>query len=52
MAPFYQNLCEETGTPIDEKLLKEMQTVNEQRLKVMDEEIKDAEENLGTVCGI
>ena len=47
MAPFYITLCEQLKWNLDKKLLKEMQDANENRLKELQEILKDAEENLG-----
>lgn len=47
MSPFYITLCEQLKWNLDKKLLKEMQDANENRLKELQEILKDAEENLG-----
>ncbi|KND05068.1 proteasome regulatory particle lid subunit RPN7 [Spizellomyces punctatus DAOM BR117] len=47
MAPYYKLFCEEFGFPIDNGLLSQMQTANEEELKRLDEKLEDAEKNLG-----
>jgi len=47
MAPFYTVLSEELHWSIDQSLLQKMKTENETKLKQLDDNIKDAVENLG-----
>ncbi|RTG84513.1 26S proteasome regulatory subunit N7 [Schistosoma bovis] len=47
MAPYYELVCKELNLPIDQRILKSMQSVNEAKIKELDAKIKDAEENLG-----
>uniref|UniRef100_A0A0N5AFI4 26S proteasome non-ATPase regulatory subunit 6 n=1 Tax=Syphacia muris TaxID=451379 RepID=A0A0N5AFI4_9BILA len=47
MGPYYKQVCEELGIAINEPLLNELKAKNEKKLKEMDDEIKDAEQNLG-----
>ncbi|CAH3151112.1 unnamed protein product [Porites lobata] len=47
MAPLYEELCTELKWPVDKPLLAKMQANNEEKLKKLDETLKDAEENLG-----
>ena len=47
MAPFYISLCEQLKWELDADLLHSMQEANEQRLKELQEQLKDAEENFG-----
>ncbi|KAA0189761.1 26S proteasome non-ATPase regulatory subunit 6 [Fasciolopsis buskii] len=47
MAPYYEIVCKELGWTVDEKLLQVMKSENEERIKQLDEKVKDAEENLG-----
>ncbi|VDM95513.1 unnamed protein product [Thelazia callipaeda] len=48
MGPYYKLICAETGTAMDEALFEDLKKANEKRLKEMDDEIADAEQNLGT----
>ena len=47
MAPFYITLCEQLNLDLDGDLVKTMQAANEERLKELQEVLRDAEENLG-----
>jgi hypothetical protein len=47
MAPLYISLCEQFGWEMDGHLVKVMQTANEERLKELQEVLRDAEENFG-----
>lgn len=47
MGPYYKQVCEELGIAINESLLNELKLKNERKLKEMDDEITDAEQNLG-----
>jgi len=47
MAPLYENFWNELGYKLDEELVKKMKEKNETDLKKIDEEIEDAEKNLG-----
>jgi hypothetical protein len=47
MGPFYELICAENNKEIDQALLSEMQEKNEKKLKAMDIEIADVEQNLG-----
>lgn len=47
MAPYYELVCKELNLPIDQRILKSMQSANEAKIKELDAKIKDAEENLG-----
>ena len=44
---FYRSVCKELKWKEDSKLWSEMTAENETELKVLEEKIKDAEENLG-----
>lgn len=50
MGPYYKLVCVDVGTTVDESLLSELREANEKRLKEIDDEIADAEQNLGTFC--
>ena len=47
MAPFYLILCEQLKWEVDQDLLTNMRTANEERLKELQDILQDAEENLG-----
>jgi len=47
MVPFYLSLCEDLKWSQDKQLLEHMKQINEDKLKHLDEVIKDAVENLG-----
>lgn len=47
MAPFYLLISGELGLPIDHKLVDEMKSKNEKKLADIDNDIADAEKNLG-----
>ena len=49
LAPTYEALCEELGWPQDEARLQQMQQHNRDRLQTLDEQLQDAEENLGDI---
>lgn len=48
MAPLYQIICDELGVQVDSSQLAAMKEHNATRLKEIDAEIEDAENNLGT----
>lgn len=52
MGPYYKLVCDEIGTPRNESLFAELKEANEKRLKEIDDEIKDAEQNLGLFFAI
>lgn len=43
----YLHVCEELKLPVDKTLVEKMKTINEEKLKQLDDAIKDATENLG-----
>uniref|UniRef100_A0A2K6FEY9 26S proteasome non-ATPase regulatory subunit 6 n=1 Tax=Propithecus coquereli TaxID=379532 RepID=A0A2K6FEY9_PROCO len=47
MAPYYEALCKSLDWQIDMDLLNKMKKANEEELKRLDEELEDAEKNLG-----
>lgn len=47
MAPFYEEVAQELGWKKDEALINSMKAANEEKLKQLDEAIKDAEKSLG-----
>ncbi|KAI2530294.1 proteasome 26S subunit, non-ATPase 6, partial [Homo sapiens] len=47
MAPYYEALCKSLDWQIDVDLLNKMKKANEDELKRLDEELEDAEKNLG-----
>ncbi|CAG9539594.1 unnamed protein product [Cercopithifilaria johnstoni] len=47
MGPYYKLVCADIGTTMDESLFTELRKANEKRLKEIDDEIADAEHNLG-----
>ncbi|XP_063220272.1 26S proteasome non-ATPase regulatory subunit 6 [Bacillus rossius redtenbacheri] len=47
MAPFYEEVCRDLLWEVDQQLLQKMKTVNESKLKALDDVIEDAEKNLG-----
>jgi hypothetical protein len=47
MAPFYMLIRNELGLPIDQKLMTEMKEKNDKKIAEIDNEIADAEKNLG-----
>lgn len=48
MAPYYEYICQELGWTPDQTLLKTMQQNNEKRISEIEEQILDAEQNLGS----
>lgn len=47
MAPWYEQVCQDLGWPIDQTLLNNMKKANTQKLEELDAAIEDAEKNLG-----
>lgn len=47
MAPYYEALCKSLDWQMDVDLLNKMKKANEEELKRLDEELEDAEKNLG-----
>ena len=47
MAPYYEALCKSLEWQMDVDLLNKMKKANEDELKRLDEELEDAEKNLG-----
>lgn len=47
MAPLYSIFCKDLHWNLDKKLLEQMQAENTKKLKELEDNIKDAEENLG-----
>lgn len=47
MAPFYKQCSAKLNTPIDAAVLNQLETKNKAKLLLLDEKLKDAEENLG-----
>ncbi|XP_004419948.1 PREDICTED: 26S proteasome non-ATPase regulatory subunit 6 isoform X2 [Ceratotherium simum simum] len=47
MAPYYEALCRSLDWQMDMDLLNKMKKANEEELKRLDEELEDAEKNLG-----
>uniref|UniRef100_A0A1I8EV60 26S proteasome non-ATPase regulatory subunit 6 n=4 Tax=Wuchereria bancrofti TaxID=6293 RepID=A0A1I8EV60_WUCBA len=47
MGPYYKLICTEIGTTMNESLFTDLKEANEKRLKEIDDEIADAEQNLG-----
>ncbi|CAD6197119.1 unnamed protein product [Caenorhabditis auriculariae] len=47
MAPFYELICSELNTQVDQSQLSKMKAANEKVIKDIDAEIEDAEKNLG-----
>lgn len=47
MAPYYEALCKSLDWQMDMDLLSKMKKANEEELKRLDEELEDAEKNLG-----
>lgn len=47
MAPYYEALCKSLDWQVDAELLSKMKKANEDELKRLDEELEDAEKNLG-----
>lgn len=47
MAPYYEALCKSLDWQMDTDLLNKMKKANEEELKRLDEELEDAEKNLG-----
>lgn len=47
MAPYYEALCKSLDWQMDVDLLSKMKKANEEELKRLDEELEDAEKNLG-----
>ncbi|KAG8435867.1 hypothetical protein GDO86_007092, partial [Hymenochirus boettgeri] len=47
MAPYYESLCKQLDWQVDTDLLNKMKKANEEELKRLDDELEDAEKNLG-----
>lgn len=47
MGPYYKLVCADIGAAMNESLFIELKKANEKRLKEIDDEIADAEQNLG-----
>lgn len=47
MAPFYEEVCNDLGWPVDNTLLENMKKENELKLKELDDSMADAEKNQG-----
>ncbi|XP_002736795.1 26S proteasome non-ATPase regulatory subunit 6-like [Saccoglossus kowalevskii] len=47
MAPFYEEVCNDLGWKVDQKLLKQMKDSNATKLKELQTTLEDAEQNLG-----
>ncbi|XP_042303384.1 26S proteasome non-ATPase regulatory subunit 6 [Sceloporus undulatus] len=47
MAPYYESLCKSLEWQVDTDLLNKMKKANEDELKRLDDELEDAEKNLG-----
>ncbi|KAG8127957.1 putative 26S proteasome non-ATPase regulatory subunit 6-like protein [Naja naja] len=47
MAPYYESLCKSLDWPVDTDLLNKMKKANEDELKRLEDELEDAEKNLG-----
>lgn len=47
MAPYYESLCKSLDWQVDTDLLSKMKKANEDELKRLDDELEDAEKNLG-----
>lgn len=47
MAPYYEALCKSLDWQLDVDLLSKMKKANEEELKRLDDELEDAEKNLG-----
>lgn len=47
MAPYYESLCKSLEWQVDADLLNKMKKANEEELKRLDDELEDAEKNLG-----
>lgn len=47
MTPFYLECCKDLGWPVDQTLVTKMKQENENKIKVLDSKIEDAEKNLG-----
>lgn len=47
MAPFYEEVCRDLEWPVDTALMEKMRACNREQLKVLDDAIEDAEQNLG-----
>lgn len=47
MAPFYEDVCRDLNWPVDESFLESMKAKNQEQLKILDDAIEDAEQNLG-----
>ncbi|KAL7986211.1 hypothetical protein Chor_011377 [Crotalus horridus] len=47
MAPYYESLCKSLDWPVDTDLLNKMKKANEEELKRLEDELEDAEKNLG-----
>jgi 26S proteasome regulatory subunit N7 len=49
MAPFYRRVCSEFQWPVDAALASNMEAANAEELRVLDERLVDAEQNLGDI---
>lgn len=47
MGPFYELVCQETDQNLDQALFADLKAKNEARLAEIENEIQDAEQNLG-----
>lgn len=47
MAPFYEEVCHDLKWTVDNDLLTEMKSANDETLKELEETIEDARKNLG-----
>jgi hypothetical protein len=47
MAPFYEEVCQDLNWKVDQAILAKMRSVNEEKLKELEETIEDADKNLG-----
>lgn len=50
MGPYYKLVCSDVGITMNESLYTKLKEANEKRLKEIDDEIADAEQNLGIFC--
>lgn len=49
MAPYYEEVCRQLSWSVDQARLSAMKSENENKLKELEEKIKDAEKNLGEI---
>lgn len=47
MAPFYEEVSNDLGWPVDQRLLDTMKAANEAKVKELEDSIADAEKNQG-----